>query len=62
MQAKQNSDLVGRSVSLRTTRPGRVESGAAKASSGSSGAAKDSKVVESADLVLMGECRDGDSH
>lgn len=49
-------------MSLRTTRPGRVESGAAKASSGSSGAAKDSEVVESADLVLMGECGDGDSH
>jgi hypothetical protein len=55
LQAKQNSELVGRSVSLRTTRPGRIESNTAK-DSGTSGAAKDSEAAESADLVLMGEC------
>lgn len=65
LQAKQNTELVGRSIFLRMTRAGRVEnsgegSGNAEAAS-DAGADMDSTGTEAAlldktDLVLMGEC------
>jgi hypothetical protein len=67
LQAKQNSELVGRSIFLRLTRAGRVESvegsGSAEAVASDAGAdtvtdspAKEAAVLDKTDLVLMGEC------
>lgn len=64
LQAKHNTELVGRSIFLRMTRAGRVESGEGSGSpeTGSdAGADMDSTGMEAAvldktDLVLMGEC------
>lgn len=65
LQVKQNTELVGRSIFLRVTRAGRVESGegSGSAETGSDAGAADmdstgtdAAMLDKTDLVLMGEC------
>lgn len=58
VQAKQGSDLVGRSIQLTLTRMGRVESSKSiedAASSSAAGSASTDAVLEKTDIVLLGE-------
>lgn len=61
LQAKQNSELVGRGIDVRLTRTGRVESTQAEGDSTAAGQAAGGTVedtvaaLEKTDIVLMGE-------